>query len=84
MKSHENTRHSLDYIYMELKHKSKATLNGPLMKDCEINLFDSNAELWIEHIDELRAYLYNSSQLSTKKVASTKVSSDASSRYYSK
>jgi hypothetical protein len=81
---HVNTKDSLDFIFMELKQKSKATFNGSLVKDFEINLFDSNAELWIEQIDELRANLYNSSQLSTKKVVSTKVSSDSSSRYYSK
>lgn len=77
-------RHSLDYICMELKQNSKATLNGSIVKDFEIELKDSKAELWIEQIDELRANLQNSSQLSSKKVISTKINSDPSSRYYSR
>lgn len=77
-------RNSLDYICMELKQNSNATLNGSMVKDFEIELMDSKAELWIEQIDELRANLQNSSQLSSKKVISTKINSDPSSRYYSR
>jgi hypothetical protein len=73
-----------EFIALEMNDKSFVRINSSLVKSVDAYFKNSSAELHIEQIEKLKAELQDSSTLSTWKVLHTDVTSDSTSRHYSR
>lgn len=73
-----------EFIALEMKDKSLVRINSSMVKSIDAFIKNSEADLRINHLGELNAMLQDSSSLSTWNVEHTNVTSDNTSRYYSR
>jgi hypothetical protein len=79
-----NNMVSIDSATIQLKEGSRLWCNDSQFKFLQLNIQNSNVEINVDFIEDMKAELRDSSELSAGKVLHSDVKTDETSRYYSR